>query len=90
MVKVVENGRFTSVAVEHNGAQFQVWRFDRKQREYEVSCLKRGGLAVTFRDVDAGELAADLEAVHEGSSTPEALEAKIAAKIDAFLGSIEQ
>jgi hypothetical protein len=90
MAKVIENGRFTSVAVEHNGPQFQVWRFDREQREYEVSCLKRGGLAVTFRDVDAVELAADLEAVHTGSSTPEALEAKLAAKIDAFLGSIEQ
>jgi len=90
MAKVIENGRFTSVAVEHNGPQFQIWRFDRAQREYEVSCLKKGGLAVTFRDVDADELAADLAAVHKGDTTPEALEAKLAAKIDAFLASIEQ
>jgi hypothetical protein len=90
MAKIVENGQFTSVAVEHNGLQFRIWRFDRAQREYEVFCNKKGGLSVTFRDVDADELAADLEAVHKGDTTPEALEAKLAAKIDAFLASIEQ
>jgi hypothetical protein len=90
MAKVLENGRFTSVAVEHNGPQFQVWRFDRKQREYEVSCLKRGGLAVTFRDVDADELEVDLKAVQSGGITAEVLEARIAAKIDAFLKGIAQ
>lgn len=90
MAKVIENGRFTSVAVEHNGPQFQVWRFDREQREYEVSCLKKGGLAVTFRDVDADELEVDLKAGQSGGITAEALEAKLAAKIDAFLASIEQ
>lgn len=38
MAKVVENGRFTSVAVEHMGEQFNIWRFDRTKPEYEVFC----------------------------------------------------
>jgi hypothetical protein len=38
MAKVIENGRFTSVAVEHVGTLFNIWRFDRAQREYEVFC----------------------------------------------------
>jgi hypothetical protein len=90
MAKIVENGQFTSVVVEHNGSQFRIWRFDRAQREYEVFCSKKGGLSVTFSDIDADELAADLEAVSKGDTTAEALEAQLGAKIDAFLASIEQ
>ena len=90
MAKVIENGRFTSVVIEHTGRDFNIWRFDRAQREYEVFCNKKGGLAVTFRDVDADELEVDLKAVESGGITAEALEAKLAAKIDAFLASIEQ
>jgi hypothetical protein len=90
MAKIVENGQFTSVVVEHNGSQFRIWRFDRAQREYEIFCNKKGGLSVTFSDIDAVELAEDLEAVHKGDTTAESLEAKLAAKIDAFLASIEQ
>ena len=29
MAKVIEKGRFTSVAVEHIGLRFNIWRFDR-------------------------------------------------------------
>ena len=53
MAKVIENGRFTSVAVEHVGTLFNIWRFDRAQREYEVFCNQRGGISITFSNDDA-------------------------------------
>jgi hypothetical protein len=90
MAKVIENGRITSVLVEHVGSQFNIWRFDRDQREYEVFCNQRGGLSITFSGEDADELQADLKAVSVGSLSKQALEGKLAQKIDAFLGSIKQ
>ena len=38
MAKVIENGRTSSVAVEHIGSQFNIWRFDHSQPEFEVFC----------------------------------------------------
>ena len=90
MAKVIENGRFTSVVVEQQGDQFNIWRFDRDQREYEVFCNRRGGLSITFSGEDAQELAADLVAVNAGRLSKQDLEDKLAAKINWFLGSIEQ
>ena len=90
MAKVIENGRITSVVVEHVGSQFNIWRFDRDQPEYEVFCNQRGDLSITFSGEDADELQADLKAVSDGSLSKQALEGKLAAKIDIFLGSIKQ
>ncbi|MFN5099077.1 MAG: hypothetical protein ACK5D0_02555 [Burkholderiaceae bacterium] len=90
MAKVIENGRITSVVVEHVGSQFNIWRFDRDQREYEVFCNRRGGLSITFSGEDADELEADLNAVKVSLLSKRDLESKLAAKIDAFLGSIKQ
>jgi hypothetical protein len=89
MAKVIENGRITSVVVEHVGSQFNIWRFDRDQREYEVFCNQRGDLSITFSGEDADELEADLKAVNISSLSKQDLETKLAAKIDAFLRSIE-
>jgi len=89
MAKVIENGRITSVVVEHVGSQFNIWRFDRDQREYEVFCNQRGDLSITFSGQDADELEADLKAVNISSLSKQDLETKLAAKIDAFLRSIE-
>ena len=88
MAKVIENGRITSVVVEYAGRQFNILRFDREAPEYEVFCNRRGGRSITFSGEDAEELAAELKAVTAGSLSKEELEAKLAAKIDAFLGSI--
>jgi hypothetical protein len=90
MAKVIENGRITSVVVEHVGSQFNIWRFDRDQREYEVFCNQKGDLSITFSGEDADELQADLKAVSVGSLSKQALEGKLAEKIDVFLGSIKQ
>jgi hypothetical protein len=90
MAKVIENGRITSVVVEHVGSQFNICRFDREQREYEVFCNQRGGLSIAFSGEDADELQADLKAVSVGSLSKQALEGKLAQKIDAFLGLIKQ
>jgi hypothetical protein len=89
MAKVIENGRITSVVVEHVGSQFNIWRFDRDQREYEVFCNQRGDLSITFSGEDADELEADLKAVNISSLSKQGLETKLATKIDAFLRSIE-
>ena len=89
MAKVIENGRFTSVVVEHQGDQFNIWRFNRDQREYEVFCNRRGGLSITFSGEDADELETDLKAVNAGLLSKQELEGKLAQKIDGFLGSIE-
>ena len=88
MAKVIENGRITSVVVEHAGSQFNIWRFDREAPEYEVFCNRKGGRSITFSAEDAKELASDLKAVTAGSLSKEEFDAKLAAKIDAFLGSI--
>jgi hypothetical protein len=88
MAKVIENGRITSVVVEHAGSQFNIWRFDRQTPEYEVFCNRRGGRSITFSAEDAEELGVDLKAVTAGSLSKEEFEAKLAVKIDAFLGSI--
>jgi len=88
MAKVIENGRITSVVVEHAGSQFNIWRFDREAPVYEVFCNRRGGRSITFSGEDAEKLAAELKAVTAGSLSKEELEAKLAAKIDTFLGSI--
>jgi hypothetical protein len=88
MAKVIENGRITSVVVEYVGSQFNIWRFDREAPEYEVFCNRRGGRSITFSAEDAEALAVDLKAVAAGSLSKEELEANLAAKIDAFLGSI--
>ncbi len=53
MSKVIENGRITSVVVEHVGSQFNIWRFDREAPEYEVFCNRRGGRSITFSAEDA-------------------------------------
>jgi hypothetical protein len=90
MAKVIENGRITSVVVEHAGSQFNIWRFDRDQREYEVFCNRRGGLSITFSGEDADQLEVDLKAVSAGSLSKQDLESKLAKKIDSFLGSIKQ
>ena len=90
MAKVIENGRITSVVVEHVGSQFNIWRFDRDQREYEVFCNQKGDLSIIFSGEDADELQVDLKAVSDGSLSKQALEGKLAEKIDIFLGSIKQ
>ena len=77
MAKVIENGRFTSVAVEHVGTLFNIWRFDRAQREYEVFCNQKGGVSITFSNDDAEELALDLLALQSGELSKDALEAKL-------------
>jgi hypothetical protein len=90
MAKVIENGRITSVVIEHAGPQFNIWRFDRDQREYEVFCNQRGGISITFTTEDASQLAADLKAVQSGKLKAEQLECKLAEKIDGFLRGIQQ
>ncbi|MFZ9811423.1 MAG: hypothetical protein ACO3VE_08195 [Burkholderiaceae bacterium] len=90
MAKVIENGRFTSVAVEHVGTLFNIWRFDRAQREYEVFCNQKGGVSITFSNDDAEELALDLLALQSGELSKDALEAKLEQKIAAFLKGIAQ
>lgn len=90
MAKVIENGRITSVVVEHVGSQFNIWRFDRDQREYEVFCNQRGGLSITFSGEDAGELQADLAAENVSALSKQGLERKLAEKVDIFLRSIKQ
>lgn len=90
MAKVIENGRFTSVAVEHVGSRFNIWRFDRAQREYEVFCNQRGGLSIAFSGDDAEKLALDLETLQSGQLTKESLEERLEEKIVAFLNNIHQ
>lgn len=90
MAKVIENGRITSVVVEHAGSKFNIWRFDREQREYGVFCNQKGGISVTFSGVDANELETDLKAVNAGVLSKQELEGKLAQKIDGFLASIAQ
>lgn len=90
MAKVIENGRFTSVAIEHVGSRFNIWRFDRAQREYEVFCNQRGGLSITFSGDDAEKLALDLETLQSGQLTKESLEERLEEKIVAFLNNIHQ
>ena len=90
MARVIENGRITSVVVEHVGSQVNIWRFDRSEPEYEVFCSRRGGLSITFSGEDAQELTSDLVAVNAGLLSKQDLEGKLAQKIDGFLGSIEQ
>jgi hypothetical protein len=90
MAKVIENGRITSVVVEHAGSQFNIWRFDREAPEYEVFCNQKGGISVTFSGVDANELETDLKAVNAGVLSKQELEGKLAQKIDGFLASIAQ
>jgi hypothetical protein len=90
MAKVIESGRITSVVVEHAGSRFNIWRFDRDQREYEVICNQMGGLSIAFSDEDADELEADLQAVNIGSLSKQNFEIKLAKKIDDFLGAIKQ
>jgi hypothetical protein len=89
MAKVIENGRFTSVAVEYVGEQFNIWRFDRFKPEYEVFCNQRGGIAIVFSDEDAEALRVDLAAVAANELTKQAFETKLAVKIDGFLTSIK-
>ena len=88
MAKVIENGRITSVVVEHTGSQFNIWRFDREAPEYEVFCNRKGCRSITFSAEDAEELAGYLKAVTAGRLSKEKFEAKLAAKIDAFLASV--
>ena len=90
MAKVIENGRFTSVAVEHVGTLFNIRRFDRAQREYEVFCNQIGGISITFSNDDAEELALDLLALQSGELSKHELEAKLEQKIAAFLKGIAQ
>ena len=90
MAKVIENGRFTSVAVEHVGTLFNIWRFDRAQREYEVFCNQKGGVSITFSNNDAEELALDLLALQSGELSKHELEAKLEQKIATFLKGIAQ
>lgn len=91
MAKIIEkDGRVTSVAVEHCGQRFNVWRFERDPREYEVFCNDRGGISITFSAEDADELEADLRDLNEGLLTAERLEDKLASKIDPFLASVSQ
>ncbi len=89
MAKVIENGRITSVVIEHAGSEFSIWRFDRNQREYEVFCNEKGGISITFTGEDADELDVDLKQLHSGSLTREQLEEKLTLKIDGFLDSIK-
>lgn len=89
MTRVVENGRITSVVVEHAGSKFNIWRFDRDQPEYEVFCNQKGGLSITFSGEDASELQSDLNALNSGVLTKQQLEDKLAVKIDGFLDSIK-
>ena len=89
MAKVVENGRFTSVAVEHMGEQFNIWRFDRTKPEYEVFCNRRDGLAIVFSDEDAEALRIDLAAFAANELTKQDFETKLATKIDGFLASVK-
>ena len=88
MAKVIENGRITSVVVEHVGEKFNIWRFDRDQREYEVFCNQRGGVSIIFSAEDADELEADLKAANVNELSKQDLEGKLEAKINGFLGSI--
>ena len=90
MARVIENGRITSVVVEHVGSQFNIWRFDREAPEYEVFCNQKGGISVTFSGVYANELETDLKAVNAGVLSKQELEGKLAQKIDGFLASIAQ
>lgn len=90
MAKVIENGRITSVVVEHVGPKFNIWRFDRRKPGFEVFCNQRGGISVTFSGVDTDKLQADLNRLNAGSLTKEQLEEKLAGKIDGFLDSIKQ
>ena len=53
-------------------------------------CNRRGGLSITFSGEDADELETDLKAVNAGLLSKQDLESNLAAKIDGFLGSIEQ
>ena len=88
MAVVIENGRITSVVVEHVGSQFTIWRLD--QKGYTVFCNHRGGLSVTISGEDADELEIDLKAVKDWLLSKRELEAKLAEKIYGFLSSIQQ
>ena len=88
MAKVIENGRFTSVAVEHIGPRFNIWCFDRDEREYEVLCNRLGGMSIAFTGAEAAQLQDDLRAVTLGEMTIEQLELKVEETIAPFLRSI--
>jgi hypothetical protein len=88
MARVIEGGQSTPVVVEYVGSRFDVWRVDRDQREYSVFCNHRGGLSITFSGQDADELEEDLIALKAGWLIKEALEDRLAHKIDPFLASI--
>jgi hypothetical protein len=88
MARVIEDGQSTPVVVEYVGSRFDVWRVERDQREYSVFCNHRGGLSITFAGEDADELEEDLQALSAGHLIEEALEDRLAAKIDPFLASI--
>ena len=90
MAKVIENGRITSVVVEHVGPKFNIWRFDRRKPGFEVFCNQKDGISITFSGQDADGLEADLKELKTGCLSKEHLEEKLAKKIDGFLDSIKQ
>ena len=88
MPKINENGRFSSLAVEHIGDQFNIWRFDRKKIEYEVFDNRRDSIAIVFADEDAENIRVGLAKVDANHLTKQAFEAQLASMVEKFLASI--
>ncbi|MEY2777620.1 MAG: hypothetical protein RLY30_1718 [Pseudomonadota bacterium] len=90
MASIIEAGRITPVEVVYLGSRFNIWRLERQIRTYAVFDLSRGSLNIDFTGEDADELEQDLEVLRAQGMSSEALEAKLASKIDPFLASIQQ
>jgi hypothetical protein len=82
MAKTKMSGRFRSACIEHIGAGFNVWRFDRDLAEYEVFCHDSASLAVTFSGADAKEIEVLLRLFKDGILTEQAFEESLAAALE--------
>ncbi len=86
MPKVSIDGQIESVTVDHVGPQFNIWRVQRQPRVFEVFCNRHGGVSVSFTD-EADTLESDLRALRTGALTVQALEERVARKVDPFVQS---
>lgn len=82
MAKTKMSGRFRSACIEHIGARFNVWRFDRDLAEYEVFCHDSHSLAVTFSGTDAKEIEVLIGLFKDGELTEQAFEDSLAAALE--------
>jgi hypothetical protein len=88
MAKTRMSGRFMSACIEHIGARFNVWRFDRDLAEYEVFCHDGVSLAVTFSGADAKEIEVLIRQFKSGLLPEQTFEDSLAAALETVATSM--